>query len=580
MIPNVLQHLSSFGDRLLAWSASTAATTALAVVCLVHYGWYVYRIRRVRREKQLVEWELNSLTSEYSEVQCDRTLVRLENHILREIISLSECEHAIAVLLRRFITNPQKAFGFMVERQDGKAVVKSKRGLQAEPQKEFLVANHWWKRLNDERVITLEGEKLMDSEWIKPLSSADRGRISELFLIAIGGQNEVTGVMVTTSLYPGGVSRDQQIELAKRLMNCLASNVKKSQDLASHKVELRAAQEMLALRQITDRTFESPTKMSEEFLNALIRTVSADRGALYLTANSAAADFKPEQARVRCGVPLQTNLEAVWYSAEDTIVRNHAPDQEVGIYNQFDLIPLGIDTLIRGAFVAPLKQLHGPFGLICLTKRSAEPFEEWQHRLIHWASEHLAETMLRSLNFVVVERQARLDGLTQLANRRTFDKLIAREIEWANRFKENCSLILLDLDRFKLVNDTYGHQAGDDVLRMTAQILRERVANIRCGDRAVLARYGGEELAVLLPGISASGASRIAESIRAAIEGAPIPTSKGNINVTASLGTSTFPEHATSVDSIIGAADGALYHAKELGRNRVVQASEALAAST
>lgn len=572
----MLQHLASLAERLLAWSASTAATTSLAMVCLLHYGWYVYRVRRVRYGKLLVEYELSSLASEFGEVQSDRTLVRLENHILREIISLSECEHAIAVLLRRFINNPRKAFGFMVERQDGKAVIKTKRGMLCEPQREFLVANHWWKRLKDERIISLEGDKLMNSEWIKPLATSDRGRICELFLIAVGGQDEVTGVLVTSCLYPAGVSREQQVELAKRLMNCLASNVKKSQDLASHKVELRAAQEMLALRQITDRTFESPTKMTEEFLNALIRIVSADRGAMYVTTNAAGGEYRPDQARVRCGIPLQPNLDSLWQMAENTIVQNHGDDQHIGVYNQFDLIPLGVESLVRAALVAPLKQSHGRFGVICLSKRSVEPFEEWQQRLIHWASEHLAETMLRSLNFVVVERQARLDGLTQLANRRTFDKLIAREVEWADRFKENCSLILLDLDRFKSVNDTYGHQAGDDVLRSTADILRDRIAEIRCGDRAVLARYGGEELAVLLPGIGPSGAARIAETIRASIEKTPVETGKGALSVTASLGTSTYPDHADSIEGLIGAADHALYHAKETGRNRVVQATETL----
>ncbi len=555
---------------------ATGATTALAFVCLIHYIWHLYTLRRVNIEKRQIEQELSSLVSEISEVQSDRTLVRMENHILREIVSQTDSEVAIQMLLRRFITNPRKSWGVLVEKRDGKAVIKAKRGLTDEPKTEFLVAHQWWKRLKEERVIVLNGSTLSESEWLVPFSPKDRGRITELFLIAVGSKDEVTGVLISTALYPPGVSREQQIELATRLMISVSSNVKRSQDLESQKVELRAAKEMLDLRRVTDRTFESPTKMTEEFLSALSKIVEADRGALYFSGNSESKEFTPEQARIRCGITLQPNLEPKWQSGEDRIVQHYAQNLDDNEYNQFDLIPLGVDSLIREAIVAPLKQPHGMFGVICLSKRSPGPFEAWQKQLIDWACEHLSETMLRSLSFVAVERQARLDGLTQLSNRHTFDKMFLREIDWAERYNQNCSLILLDLDRFKLVNDTYGHQAGDDVLRSASQILRDQIAHIRCGDRAVMARYGGEELAVILPGIGAAGATRIADAIRIALESTPIPTGKGNLQVTASLGTSTYPDHALNVDGLIAAADAALYHAKETGRNRVCQASEAL----
>ncbi|MFN0199162.1 MAG: diguanylate cyclase [Planctomycetaceae bacterium] len=555
---------------------TSGATTALAFVCLIHYLWHLFTLRRVKFEKRQVEQELSSLVSEITDIQSDRTLVRMENHILREIVSQTDSELAIQMLLRRFIINPRKSWGVLVERRDGKVVIKAKRGLSEEPRPDFVVAHQWWKRLKDERVIVLDGAALLESEWLVPFSSKDRGRISELFLIAVGSRDEVSGVLISTVLYPPGVSREQQIELATRLMISVSSNVKRSQDLESQKIELLAAKEMLDLRRVTDRSFESPMKMTEDFLSALTRIVGADRGALYFSTNTDSKEFTPEQARIRCGIALQPNLEPKWQSSEDRIAQHFAQNQEDLEYNHFDLVPIGVDSLIREAVVAPLKQPHGVFGLICLSKRSPEPFEAWQKQLIVWACEHLSETMLRSLSFVAVERQARLDGLTQLSNRHTFDKMFMREIDWADRFKQNCSLILLDLDRFKLVNDTYGHQAGDDVLRSAAKILRDQIANIRCGDRAVMARYGGEELGVILPGIGAAGATRIADAIRIALESTPIATGKGNIQVTASLGTSTYPDHAQNVEGMIAAADAALYHAKETGRNRVCQASEAL----
>jgi diguanylate cyclase (GGDEF)-like protein len=127
--------------------------------------------------------------------------------------------------------------------------------------------------------------------------------------------------------------------------------------------------------------------------------------------------------------------------------------------------------------------------------------------------------------------------------------------------RQPLSLIMLDVDKFKLVNDTYGHDAGDLALRTLAEVLREELRGV---DTA--ARYGGEEFAVILPQADLDGALIVGERLRKRIEETEMP---GIGHITASLGVATFPFHASSRDSLVTTADRALYQAKHLGRNRI-----------
>ena len=138
-----------------------------------------------------------------------------------------------------------------------------------------------------------------------------------------------------------------------------------------------------------------------------------------------------------------------------------------------------------------------------------------------------------------------------------------------------CSLLLADLDRLKSINDTHGHPAGDEVLRVVAQLLREHVGRMRSGERSVLARYGGEELVVLLPGVGLAGALRLAAEIRLAVEQRAIPFQNKSLRVTISIGAASCPRHAMTPADIISAADQSLYRAKSEGRNRVCQPEDA-----
>lgn len=167
---------------------------------------------------------------------------------------------------------------------------------------------------------------------------------------------------------------------------------------------------------------------------------------------------------------------------------------------------------------------------------------------------------------------ARTDGLTGLNNRRRFDEMLDQEWVRARRNKLTFSVLFVDIDRFKIYNDTYGHQAGDDVIAKVARCISDSIR--RPGD--IAARYGGEEFIVALPDTEIEGASHIAEAIRTAVFQLEIDNIGSEFGcVTVSIGCASWdPKRDTDVPSVIHAADAALYSAKTTGRNKVMVYSE------
>jgi diguanylate cyclase (GGDEF)-like protein len=170
-----------------------------------------------------------------------------------------------------------------------------------------------------------------------------------------------------------------------------------------------------------------------------------------------------------------------------------------------------------------------------------------------------------------VERQAVTDDLTGLSNRRRFQDAIAGEVERARRFKQGVGLVMLDIDDFKVVNDTYGHLQGDSVLKEIARVLRDSSREI---DEP--ARYGGEELVMVLPGADLEGAYLLGERVRAAVEALELPILEDPdarpLKVTVSLGVAAQSGAHAELRGLIAAADAALYEAKRAGKNKTVRA--------
>ena len=215
----------------------------------------------------------------------------------------------------------------------------------------------------------------------------------------------------------------------------------------------------------------------------------------------------------------------------------------------------------RNIVVVPLLAEGRSVGVLVVehSTRTSSRIERRVVDMLERFASHAALAMLNASLLERVQRMASTDGLTMIANRRTFDASLQREINRVSRGGEPLSLIMLDLDHFKMLNDTYGHQKGDDVLHQVARVLEHE-----CRDFDTVARYGGEEFGVILPGTvvkeAASVAQRLADAIRNCYEG---------ITLTVSMGVASYPSNAKDPEALVAAADDGLYESKRGGRDRI-----------
>lgn len=179
--------------------------------------------------------------------------------------------------------------------------------------------------------------------------------------------------------------------------------------------------------------------------------------------------------------------------------------------------------------------------------------------------QHLDELVDLKEENVSLSQLIRTDNLTGLFNYRHFQVALEAEMERTRRNGLPLALIMLDLDHFKQVNDTWGHENGNRVLRLAAQVIGDSVRKID-----IACRYGGEEFAVILPGTHLTKTFKVAERIRLALEQSPLEVDEGTINITGSLGVNIYqPELRLSAEQFVHNTDQFLYQAKEQGRNRV-----------
>jgi diguanylate cyclase (GGDEF)-like protein len=229
------------------------------------------------------------------------------------------------------------------------------------------------------------------------------------------------------------------------------------------------------------------------------------------------------------------------------------------------------NTPEASALAYPLRASEGGehvLGLITVA-RAGRPFTQSERKLFAYLAGQAAVSIENVDLHELVQRQAVTDELTGLSNHRRFQELITQEVERSKRFGQDLGLVMLDIDHFKAVNDTYGHQQGDVVLREVARVLRESSREI---DEP--ARYGGEELVVALPQTDLDGAYLFAERVRSALGTLRVPRvddDGGHLRVTASFGAAAIPGAGEDKDALIAAADAALYRAKRAGRNRTVR---------
>lgn len=230
-----------------------------------------------------------------------------------------------------------------------------------------------------------------------------------------------------------------------------------------------------------------------------------------------------------------------------------------------DLITKGNGKL-RSFESLPLKIKGKEIGCLAISHSKEHAFKEEDLNLLSLLASHSAVGIENALLYRRLERLAITDGLTNLYTHRYFKECLEKEIKRAKRYNLTFSLLMIDIDDLKKVNETHGYSMGDKVLEGIAQVIRNN--SFRGID--IVARYGGEEFGVILPEANKLGAMVVGERIRRGMEGTRFQIKGDSLQITVSIGVSTYPEDGKNINGLIDQSDRALYKAKKEGKNKVI----------
>ncbi|OGW41114.1 MAG: hypothetical protein A2Y97_12455 [Nitrospirae bacterium RBG_13_39_12] len=246
----------------------------------------------------------------------------------------------------------------------------------------------------------------------------------------------------------------------------------------------------------------------------------------------------------------------------DMVVKNKEPFylSDVRKYRS-PVMPFKIDNA-GSVFVLPMFYEKDLIGILVFLSEKIDAISPAQIELLKVLGNQASTSIANAKFHAEIEKLAITDGLTGLFNHRHFQERLSQEFDRLGRFSEPLSLLIIDIDNFKGINDTYGHPVGDSVLKGVAGIIEKTVRNID-----VSARYGGEEFAVILLGTDSRGAFKMAERLRKAVMNTAFSEEKHAIKVTVSTGISAYPYGIKNKEELIERADKALYRAKKSGKN-------------
>jgi diguanylate cyclase (GGDEF)-like protein len=319
------------------------------------------------------------------------------------------------------------------------------------------------------------------------------------------------------------------------------------------------------LRRERGRLQEAIRRVGESFARGLDR-----EGVLEIVVQTAVDGVGGACGRAMMRTRADQQLQEVARSGEPEAYERALHAAELAVMDAGEVAEIQIGG--ASALAAPLSATEGGDRVLAIVSvaRGDRGFSHPERELFSYLTSQAAVSVENVDLHETVQRQAVTDELTGLFNHRRFQEVMAAEVERARRYDQEMGLIMLDIDNFKRVNDTYGHMQGDMVLREVARVLRQSAREI---DEP--ARYGGEEMAVALPQTDLEGAYRFAERVRKRIEALDLPLLDGDgvLKVTASFGAASLSAAANSdKEGLVAAADAALYRAKRSGKNRTVKA--------
>ena len=382
---------------------------------------------------------------------------------------------------------------------------------------------------------------------------------------------------IESSVYSG---KQSLLELYER-------NAKLEEEIALRTKELDTAnRQMLTLQHIWDMMNSS--KPLSSVLNAIVSCLQGELGYLHSCIAKRLVDNEGDYLQiVACSGDLFADKFLNLFSCAPGDIRLKFPDIEnlpeaidgKKIYQSKDIFNLAKnvfpnitdelaqnfadETNAKSFILVPLSYNHSHFGSLVVFSSRENATENELNFLSLFARQIELAITIADL-FQAVKEQAITDGMTGLYNRRYFEEFIKKEAVRASRQNQKFTVIGIDLDHLKKINDVYGHNYGDIAIKAIAEVLKTNGRSID-----VAARMGGEEFNVILPGVDSAGGLVVAERIRKAIEAAQLERIG---NITASLGVATYMEHSDDIDELLELVDHAMYESKRNGRNRVTLA--------
>lgn len=283
-----------------------------------------------------------------------------------------------------------------------------------------------------------------------------------------------------------------------------------------------------------------------------------------------------QEEKLEVDVYVQGKMDKKTKEEWTEYILNQAPKfagRSVDVYSTTHLVPTGKKTVAPGTgrmITLPFKSGKDNFGVLVMQCDPKTRLAKDEIQTLQSAVSHLSLALRNSRLFNKVEIKASRDGLTKIYNRGTFNEKFVQELMRHRRYGYELSVLMLDLDFFKKINDTFGHQAGDEVLKQTAQALKSSLRNTD-----IAARYGGEEFVVLLPHTNKDDAWKLAERIRAKVAEMRFKFDGSGASITCSIGVASMhPGCLLKEEELLEQADKALYQAKQGGRNMVAIAGQ------
>jgi len=384
---------------------------------------------------------------------------------------------------------------------------------------------------------------------------------------------ESVGVLVFDSLEAGFFTPERQ-ELVSALVRVVAETIQSVRILHFSSTKTR---NMHALYEVSKRysSMISPDEVIRTILQTAKDIFPCDSAYVALAAEEARSfDVKAwwgTKAELSSGAsqPAQVEEELaawIWQNKKPIRYTRGTKDASLGTFLKKE----GMLGSTQSFLMVPLISGENVLGVLRLNSKESDVYHSWDEGVLSTLANQAAMALEKSFLVAQMEEMAVRDGLTGVFNHRYFQGKMEEEVAKAERYNKDMSLLFLDVDFFKKFNDTYGHPAGDHVLKTVAGILKETVRQ----KVDTVARYGGEEFAVILPESDSNAAFETAERIRKRVESQRFEDPKGgNYRVTVSLGVAAYPFDARVPAQIIHSADVALYESKEKGRNRVTRFS-------